>query len=495
MELNKPRLIKIAGVTLVLMASLMMPSLILAISEGDQSMINAFGYPMAFALLFGIPILLFVKCDNRFIKIRDGYMTIFLIIVITSILGAIPFLLGIDTANFGQSLFESVAGFTTTSATVFSEPSMPHSLLLWKSLEHWAGGLIILILVISILPVMGVGDLQIATVESHGGFMNKIAPKYMYIIKYIASIYLLITVIALVYFLMAKIGVYDAVLLALTTTSTAGVTIHTGGISYYDSFYIEFGVTLFTLMSAINYVLYIHLYKKNFTEIKKNSEFKVFWLIIIIGTVLIGLILYFQSIGKDFVTSFRDSFFQVTSFITTSGFALEDYTLWPSATVFVLIGLMIIGGCSASTTGSIKIVRIMVIIKLISRNFHKKIHPRSIRAVRLGSSPITPRTGSSITAFCITFVITLLCSTLILTLPNVDINTAFSAAIGTLSNNGISFGDIGMTGSYTQFSSIYLMFLSLLMLIGRLGFFTIVMVFLPSFWNPSAYSKRHIVRK
>ena len=488
MELNKPRLFRVAGITLLLMVALMFPSLCFALYENDQSMVRAFGYPMAFSLLIGIPILLFVKKDSFFIKIRDGYMTIFLIIAITCSLGAVPYQIGIDNANFAESIFESVAGFTTTSATVFSEPSMPHSLLLWKSIEHWAGGLIILMLVISILPVMGVGDFQIATVESHSGFMNKIAPKYMYIIKYIVAIYMSITVLALIYFLFAKIGVYDAVILALTTTSTAGVMIHTGGISYYDSFYIELGVTLFTLISAINYVIYIHLLKKNFNEIKKNSEFKVFWYIIAIGTLIIAFILHFSTSDTTWLTSFRDSFFQVTSFVTTSGFALKDYTLWPQSSTYILIMLMIIGGCSASTTGSIKIMRIMVMLKLIQRNFYKKMHPRAISAVKIGGTPISPKTCSSITAFCITFAITLLVSTLLLTTQNIDINTAFSAAIGTLSNNGISFGNIGMDGSYAIFHPILLIFLSMLMLIGRLGFFTIVMVFLPSFWNPTKTS-------
>lgn len=488
MELNKPRLFRVAGITLLLMVAFMLPSFCFAIYENDLTMIHAFGYPITFSLIVGIPILLFVKTNHRFIKIRDGYMTIFLIIAITSIIGAVPYQLGIENANIAESLFESVAGFTTTSATVFSEPSMPHSLLLWKSMEHWAGGLIVLMLVISILPVMGVGDFQIATVESHSGLLNKIAPKYMYIMKYIIAIYMSFTVLALIYFLLADISIYDAVILALTTTSTAGVMIHTGGISYYDSFYIELGVTLFTLVSAINYVLYIHMFKKNFSEIKKNSEFKVFWYIIAIGTVLIGFILYLSNMGKGCFTAFRDSFFQVTSFVTTSGFALEDYTLWPETSTFILIMLMIIGGCSASTTGSIKIMRIMVMIKLIKRNFYKKMHPRAISAVKIGGTPITPKTGSSITAFCITFVITLLVSTLILTIQNVDINTAFSAAIGTLSNNGISFGDIGMDGSYAMFHPVLLIFLSLLMLIGRLGFFTIIMVFTPAFWNPTKTS-------
>lgn len=492
MELNKPRLLRITGKTLLLMALSMTPSLLFAFYEDDSVMIRAFGYPIAVSLIIAVFILLFIKQDQRFLKIRDGYMTIFIIIAVTCTIGAVPFYLGISGSNIAECLFESVAGFTTTSATVFDEPSMAHSLLLWKSIEHWTGGLIILIFVISILPVMGIGDFQIATMESHSGFMNKVAPKYMYIIKYICIIYCSFTVAALIYFSVAKIGVYDAVLLALTTTSTAGVMIHPGGISYYNSFYIEFGVTLFTLISSVNYVLYIHIYKKNFSEIKKNGEFKVFWAIIAIGTVLIGFILALSDTGKSLLTSFRDSFFQVTSFITTSGFALNDYTLWPKTSIYVLIMLMIIGGCAASTTGSIKIMRILVMIKLVRLNFHRKMHPRLVGTVRIGKRPITARTGSSITAFCITFVMTLLVSTLVLTLQNVDINTAFSAAIGTLSNSGISFGDIGMTGAYDQFHPILKIYLCLLMLIGRLGFFTIVMVFMPAFWNPTKTSTRRI---
>ncbi len=485
MDLDRKKLIRTFALTIMLMAFAMVPSLVYALFENDANMINAFGLPIAFSIIISVIILIFVKPSSMPFKVRNGYIGIFLIIISSTILGAFPYWLGIPSTNFIDAFFESTAGLSTTSATVLYEPSMSHSLLLWKAIEHWIGGIILLILVISIIPSLGVGDQQIATAEAHGTFMNRIAPKRKTIIKYLIFIYLTLTILAFVYFLLTNIGKFDALILSLSTSSTSGLLLHPEGISYYNSIYVEFGVSLFSILSGISFVFYIHFYKKNYIEAKRNIEIKVFFLIISLATLIVGIILFLDGTGKSLLTSLRDSFFQIASFSTTSGFSLEDYTLWPAPTVFIMFSLMIVGGCSASTTGSLKVIRLLITMKLISRGFLKRIHPRAVKAVKVGNSRLSSKMVSSVTTFAILYFATLLFSTVILSLQNLDLETTFSAAIGTMSNSGISMGEIGMSGNYSMFNPILKIYLSFLMIVGRLGFLTVFIVFLPSFWNPN----------
>ena len=486
MDINKRRAVRVSALSIFVMSIAMIPSLICAIIDKNLTMIQAFAIPAAIMFVVGGLILKYVSPCTSNLKIRDGYMGIFLAIIISAIVGAIPYMVGIPTASFTDAIFESTAGLSTTSATVFYEPAMSKSLILWKAVEHWIGGLSILVFVISVLPVLGAGDQQIATAEAHGSYQNKIAPRSMTIVYYTIFIYIALTILAFVYFSFARIGFFDTFILALSTSSTSGVLLHPEGISYYNSFYIEMGVSIFCILSSLNFVMYIHLYKKNFTEVKKNIELRAFLFIIAISTIIIGIILYMSNNNsKDFLESMRDSFFQVSSFATTSGFALEDYTLWPAPCCFLLISLMIIGGCSASTTGSFKVIRLLIVIKLIVRGFVKRIHPRAVKTVSIGNSKISAKMVSSVTTFAILYFFTLLFSTVILSFQNLDIETTFSAALGAISNDGISFGIIGMTGDYSIFHPILKIFLSFLMVIGRLGLLTVFIVFLPSFWNPN----------
>lgn len=487
MKINKKRLLRIFGYTLLIIGVSMLPSLVVAFANNKQLMIRSFLLPITFLISLGGLILRFTKVKQGYIKIRDCYMAVFMVIVTSCISGAFPFYIGIENSTFIQAIFESTAGLSTTSATVFYEPSMEESLILWKAIEHWIGGVILLIFIISILPILGIGDEQIATVEGHGRHLNKVAPRSKEILKLILITYLSITTLSFLYFILGDIRIFDSIILALSTSSTAGILLHPEGVSYYNSFYIEFGVAFLSILSSISFVIYINILKKNFIEIKKNIELRVFFIIIFTTTIIIALLLYLQGHGTP-LTSLKDSFFQVSSFATTSGFALQNYMLWPKVCIFILVCLMIIGGCSASTTGSFKIIRLLIIIKLISRGFVRRIHPRSVKAVRVGTSVINVKMASSVTVFALMYFATILFSTIILSLQNLDLETTISAALGTISNSGISIGDIGMSGTYSAFHPLLQLFLSFLMVVGRVGIVTIAIVFLPSFWNPHKFN-------
>lgn len=473
----------------------MVPSILCAILTKDFDSLKAFAVPAIIMILIGLVIIFAIKPPKDHIWIRDGYLNIFIIMFVSAISGALPYLLGVPGCSVTDAVFESTAGLSTTSASVLYEPSLPQSILLWKVTEHWLGGLCILIFIISLLPQFGLGDQQISTAESHGTYMNKVAPKSSIITKYLIAIYVSFTVLAFIYFLVCSSAPYDAMVLALASCSTSGVLIHPEGISYYNSFMIETGVTLFTVLSSLSFVLYIHIIKKNYQEVKQNKEIRAFFLIIIISTFIIGSILHFSDTGKSLGASFRDSFFQTTSFMTTSGFALEDYTAWPASACAILMALMLIGGCSASTTGAFKVIRLLIVQKLIGRGFLKHMHPRAVRAVKVGNSTISAQTASTVTSFSILYLATIIISTVILSLQNIDLETSFSAVIGTISNDGISFGQIGMDGDYSMFHPLLKLYLCFLMIVGRLGLMTMLLIFLPSFWKSNQKSRHRVINR
>lgn len=483
MEINKLKLVRVLSVALVIIGLSMIPSLICSFINNNSQQVKSFLLPMFVCVSIGGACLRLCPKSNRNLKIRDCYLIVFSTIVVSCIAGAFPYYISIENATFVQSIFESTAGLTTTSATVFYEPNMAPSLILWKGIEHWIGGVAILVFILSILPMLGIGDQQIATAEAHGTLLNKIAPRTFQILKYILIIYSGITLVSFVYFAIAKTGLFDALILALSTSSTAGILLHPEGISYYNSFAVELGVSVLSIFSGLSFVVYIHIYKRNFSELKKNMEFRAFLIIIFVTSLFIGISLFRHGHGGIF-KSIADGFFQVSSFATTSGFALQNYTVWPSTCIFLLISVMLIGGCSASTTGSFKVIRLLIILKLIGRGFVKRIHPRSVQSIRVGNSPINSSMVISVTTFTIIYFLTILLSTLVISLQNLDIESSFGATIGAISNSGISFGIVGMSGNYNVFHPILQIFISFLMIVGRVGLVTISIIFIPSFWKP-----------
>lgn len=486
MELDKKRLLRLLAYTLVAMSALMVPSLVVSVGYQDPVIIRAFLYPFALSMSIGLVLLFFVPPSKRHMKIRDGYMGIFTILLVSIISGAFPYYLGHPGCSFISAIFESTAGISTTSASVLGEVNMHFCLLLWKSIEHWVGGIAVLAFILSILPLLGNGDQQLATAEGHGAFLNKVAPKQSQIIRYVSIVYVFLTFCALIFFLFTVHDVRDAIILALSTASTSGVLLHPEGISYYDSTAVEMGISFFCILSGMNFVLFVNMYNRNFKAVKENIELRTYLGIIFVATVFTTGILYITTNNdKGFLQSLSDSFFQVSSFASTSGFALEDYTLWPPICIFVLIALMIVGGCTASTTGSFKILRLLIVLQLISRGITKRIHPRAVKTMKIGNSKLSANMVSSVSSFSMTYIAILLFSIVVLSLQNLDLETTISAALGTISNNGISFGNVGMDADYSFFHPILQLFLCLLMIIGRLGVVSVLIIFLPSFWNPN----------
>ncbi|MDD6920406.1 MAG: potassium transporter TrkG [Eubacteriales bacterium] len=491
MHFDTRKIITTFAYTLVFVALLMLPSLIYASIYKDRASVSAFFIPATISLFVGFIILFLTRKSEYPLNTRNGYMCLIVAVFTAIIIGAVPYQISIHGSNFANAIFESTAGFTTTTATVYGEPTLSKALLIWKTIQHWIGGAGILIFLVGYYPYITKGTERISTIEGNKYQINKVDAKLTSIIKKVLLVYTALTIIAFMYYSFADTSIFEAFVLSLTSVCTSAVFTHPEGLAFYNSAYIEFGTVIFSILTSINFIVYLRLSLKHINIIFKNIEIRVFIIMILGSSIIVTIALLLNgNYGTNVPDVFLKSLVQVSSFATTSGFAIVDYTLWPSFCIFILIYLMFIGGCSASTTGSFKVIRVLVAFKLISRGITKRIHPNAVAALRLGYSNISSKIVNAVIGFSFLYLATIFVSLIILSIQNLDMNSTFGATIGMLSNSGITIGDVGITGNYSMFYPFLQIFLSLLMIIGKIGVLSTLIFLLPSFWNPN---KRKII--
>lgn len=488
MYFHKQKIARCWAYTLIFASLLLLPIIIFSYTDANITSHKPLWLLMFICLFVAFCILKFIPFETTLTKGRNAYMCILIIVITIVLIGAFPYAILDERFNFINAILESTAGITTTTASTIGESSLCHTLLLWKGLQHWMGGLLALMLFIAVLPYLGSGDQQVSIAETHGSYINKFAPKFHTILLKITLIYGILTILALLYFMLCRLPIFDSVLLSFSTSSTSFINIHNTGLAYYNSSAVEIGMSVFSLLSAISFITYMNILNKKFREITKNFELKTFIIILFVATTIISIILSYRHVGTSIINNIKDAFVQVASFASTGGFASVDYNLWPSSCTFILLSLMIIGGCSSSTTGSFKVIRLLITLKLISRGVTRRLHPNSVRAIRLGDSTLSAKMISSVSSFSLLYLVTILVSMVILSLQDIGLLNVFAATFGCISNNGISFADVGMTGYYGMFAWPSQLFLSFLMISGKLGILSVFVVFLPSFWNPNRHT-------
>ena len=479
-------LISILGLITAITGAFMIPPFICARMAGDTEAAIIFSVTSVCSVIGGLLIFRFMPRSSTPLRTRDAYLIVFLAWIVCGIIGAIPYYLSGVITDIPDAMFESIAGFSTTGASVLGETHYTHPFLLWKALTHWLGAMGILIFVITILPAMGAGGQRIVAAESPGAGLSMTAPRSKDLAK---LLYLIYGGLTLVKFLMLWLGsdmsAFGAFINSLGSISTAGLTFHPDGIAYYDSVFVEMTVTIFTIFASVNFLLFIYLIRRNFEYIRRNVEVKVFLIVIAISTILITTDLCATSTYTSFTEALRASFFQVCSFMTTSGLVYDDYTLWPTFCRMILFSMLFIGGCVASTSGSIKMLRVIVMVKLIKRGFFMRLHPRSVKSVKIGDSVLNPALVTSVTSFIVLYFATFIIGSAVLATQGLDLETTIGATASLMSTTGSSFGMIGPSGNYAMFSGPLKLFMCLLMMIGRLELYTVFLMFMPSFWNPT----------
>lgn len=422
----------------------------------------------------------------RFSKIKlkhhEGWLIAFISWFYCSVIGTLPyFLCGQDYSLMG-SFFEAAAGFTTTGCSAFDMTMMPRSLILWKAATSWMGGMGILVLMVSVFSTLGVSGQSIASAEITGPIVTKLDAKYSDTGKFLYLVYICFTVVEFL-FLLAPMGWYEALVATFSSISTGGLVITPQNEVLFTSPYVRFVIMTFTVLASLNFLSYFFLLHGKVKEAVTNVETRTYFIITASATLLIAFSLKLSGTYSSLWQAIKDSLCQVVSFIGTSGYYVCDYTKWPTFTIIILFTLIIIGGCSLSTSGSLKIIRVAICMKLIGRGIYKQIHPRSVKAVIIEGKAVPALSVSAVTSHVMLYFGVLFLSFIVLSLNNFDMETTITTAIGLFSNTGVALGEVGISGYVGMFNGFSQFFMSLLMIMGRLEIYAVLILFSRSFWK------------
>ena len=464
-KINHPLVLRIEGQLLLIEGLFMLT--VLPVTYLHRGL-YAFSMPFSalITLLTGF-ILLIATRNHKDEKTtsRDGVYVVCISWLVLSLFGAMPYLLSKSVPNFTDGFFEALSGFTTTGATIMTQiESLPKDILLWRSMTQWLGGLAIIVFTVAILPYLGMSGMQLFVAEINGINYDKLHPRIMHTVRRIWGLYLFFTLLETLLLYFGDMDFYDAICHSMSTISSGGFSTRTESIGAFSN-YSQVVVSVFMVLSGCNFsLLLLSLSWKSFA-LFKNQEFRNFLLYILIISIGIGLVLVFVC-QMSFGNAFRQSFFSVISSLTTTGFFVGNYTVWPSFLWIVLFLLMFIGGCSGSTSGGVKIFRHLIFVKNSVLELKRIIHPNAVLPVKV-----------------FIYFLVFVAGSIILLFTGADFNTAIGASVAALSNVGTGIGQVGPGGTYVAFTLGSKWVLMLLMLLGRVELFSLITLLSRSFWR------------
>ena len=441
--------------------------------------------PIGACLTVSIVLTLFSRKSEQAFSRRDGYFIVSASWIIYSLLGMLPFLVGGFTDRVAVAFFETMSGFTTTGATCMEHiDTLPHSILFWRSLMHWIGGMGIIFFTLALLPAMGIGEQQLFTAEATGLKLGKLHPRVSTTTHWLWSTYLLVTIACTLAYYLCGMDLFDAINYSFATIATGGFATHGESIAYFHSAAIEYTAVVFMILSSINFtLLYLLIFKHRLRLVVRDEELRLYIGIVCAATLAITLSKWFTA-GDLSEHSFRESLFNVVSMMSTTGFTTENFLTWPHLTWITLLTVGIIGSCSGSTAGGIKVVRVLTAFKIIRNEFKRIIHPRAVIALRINNDYLASEVIYSIFAYICFFIILLACGISALIVMGLPIFDAFSLSISAYSNIGPGLGyAIGPLDAWTSLPDAGLWVSSFLMIAGRLEIFSLLLPFIPSFWK------------
>ncbi len=422
------------------------------------------------------------------LSIREGYAVVSLTWIAVGVAGAVPYLLTGVIESPVAALFESLSGFTTTGATVFTEiEALPHGILFWRSLSQWVGGMGIILLGVAILPFLGVGGMHLFRAEVPGPTPERLTPRIAETAKLLWYVYAVLTLALAALLLLGGMGPFDAVNHALTTLPTGGFSPRNGSVADFDSPFIQYTLIIFMYLAGVNFVLHFRAFQGRFRAYVDSVEWR-FFTAVLMGATLMVFLLVAGSRGwgggwSQLESTFRAALFQVVSVATTTGFVTEDYGLWPLAAQLTLVGVMLIGGMAGSTAGGIKAMRIHILLAQGVAEVRRNIHPRAMIVTRSGRKPLEDPVILNILGFVLLFLAIFAAGVLALALLGHDLETAIGASVATLANIGPGLGAVGAVENYGWMDPVSQGILAFLMLVGRLEIFTVLLLFHPELWR------------
>lgn len=450
----------------------------------QESDVSAFLTSAAITAGAGIIASLFGKNAEKKISRRDGYVVVTFAWVFFSLFGMLPFYISGYIPHITDAFFETMSGFTTTGASILDNiESLPHGLLFWRSMTQWIGGLGIVFFTIAVLPVFGVGGVQLFAAEATGPTHDKVHPRIGVTAKWIWSIYLGLTITEIFLLLFGGMNLFDSVCHSLTTTATGGYSTKQNSIAAFNSPYIEYVITLFMFLAGINFtLLYLLFLKGNFKRLFSDTEFHWYVGTVAFFTIFTTTTLIWTS-PMGIEESFRKAIFQVVSLQTTTGFISADYMTWVPVLWTLVCIIMLFGACAGSTTGGMKCIRIAIMNRVAKNELKHIIHPNAILPVRINRQVISPTTKSTVLAFTFLYIAIILIGWIVLMLFGVGFEEAFSVVISSLGNVGPGIGKCGPAYSWSGLSDAAKWTSAILMLVGRLELFTVLLLFTPGFWK------------
>ncbi len=476
--MNIRMLIYILGKVLLIEGVLMILPVVCGLFYGESQL---FYYIILAALYVGLGFAVSAKKPkNMTVFIKDGCVATALSWILLSVCGCIPFVLTKEIPSFTDAMFETASGFSTTGASILTNvEAMSHTSLMWRSLTHWIGGMGVLVFLLAVVPMAGGSNMNLMRAESPGPSVGKIVPKVRSTAKMLYLIYLAMTVAEIVILFACGMPLFDSVCSAFGTAGTGGFGVKNDSFASYAP-HIQWIVAVFMIMFGANFNFYYYLTTRQVSKAFKMSEVKVY---LIVVAVVTGIICFsVRNLYGSFGEVIRHSFFQVSTIITTTGFATTDFDLWPTVARFLLLVLMIIGACASSTGGGIKIARFQIMFKTIKREIHTYIHPRTVKKIHVDGKTVDSDIEHSVALYFFIYLITFAFSMFIVAFEGHDLVTVFSSVAATLNNIGPGLSMVGPTQNYSFFSAVSKWVFIFDMLAGRLELMPLIV-----FLNPSTY--------
>jgi len=488
--MNIKAIFNVVGVLLILLSGLLL--LPLGVSfyfdsppiDGHMDATLAFFLTLVLSFSIGLALWKLLPSGIEMLRDREGFAIVSLSWVSIAVIGSLPYMMTGVCPQFIDAFFESMSGFTTTGASVLRNiESAPKAILFWRNLTQWVGGMGIILLSLAIFPVLGIGSFHLFKAEIPGGAtVERMQPRLAETAKILWKTYLVLTLAEVMLLKGAGLDWFDAVCHTFSTVATGGFSPHNGSIGYFDNLYVETIIIFFMFLGGINFALHYQLVSRNFSQVFKNPEFRFYTLMIALCTLLVALGLR-ESAQEPPDQAFRKAIFTVVSINTTTGFATDDFNLWPDYLRLLILGIMMVGGCSGSTSGSLKAIRFILIFKIILRELHKLVHPRAIFHVKVSGKTVPPEDLTNVVALTFLFLGLSAAGAVLMCLSGLDLTTSISASIATLFNIGPGLGQVGAMGDYADLPVFAKAITIAFMLLGRLEIYGIMLLFLPMTWR------------
>ena len=477
--MNYKMVIHTIGQVVLLEAAMLALPLLVAIYYGDSS-VSAYLCSIGIALLVGSGMTLLCRPKDRGIFAREGFTIVSISWLLLSAIGALPFTISGDIPSYVDAFFETVSGFTTTGASILTDvEAMGRGNLFWRSFTHWVGGMGVLVLVTMIASKMPDRSMNILRAEMPGPIVGKLVPRAKDTSRILYLIYLAITVLVIVFLLAGGMPLFDSVVHAFGTAGTGGFGIKGDSIAGYSP-YLQWVITFGMLAFGVNFNIYFLLLLRRFGEAIRSTEL---WTYLgIVTASIVAITINILSMYSSFTESLRHAAFQVSSIITTTGYATTDFNLWPGFSKAILLLLMFMGACAGSTGGGLKVSRVVILGQMIWREIRRMVHPRAVSVVRYEGKVVDKEVQTGTATYFALYSLCIVVPFLLLSLEPFSFETNFSAVVACFNNIGPGFDMVGATGNYSAFSDFSKIVLSLAMLLGRLEIFPLLLTFIPSAW-------------